>query len=286
MRPLTGALVVAIGHADVMPWSEIARRGQAKTWLANDDIQDVACIYVHGSGQKKPVARLDALHESVRWSRRFRGLPGKALRVLDEFATFPTRSLVPNYEFVFDGELARPRLRVAVPDTYLFAPMKELALFEFFLRYTQADWLYMTTTSSYVRPRKLLAAASSLGKEAVYAGTPIKAGSLTFASGANRLLSRDVVAAVYENRRRWQRSDLEDVGLGKLTSNLGFSLQPLGTLNVGSFEELAGVTEPSLRSGFHFRLKSGPLDARLDVDLMQALHARVCDAGLSELPRH
>ena len=221
------------------------------------------------------MATLDRLHESIRWRRGTWGIPSRLLKVVDTLGSLPTLSRIPTHRSIPREGLSRPRISISVPDAYFLGVLKQLALYQYFLLETEAQWLYLTTSSSYVRTSVVLSVARRLGETRCYAGTPISAGRHRFASGANRLMSRDVVAKVLGHRRRWSRSDLEDLGLGKLAHGLGLPLQTLGTLDIDSPEHLQSLSDFELREHHHFRLKSGPLHRRQDVPLMKELHRRL-----------
>lgn len=275
------SVVVAIVHADCPPWDRIARDGQGETWLKGPrDPAEVSVVYVQGSGQRWGISGVDRLHERLRWSRRTGRAVPRLLRLLDTIALLPWRDWLPTWRISGRANLPRACIVADVPDTYLTASYKELALFEYFLTNTRARWLYMTTTSSYVRTAALLDAVHRLGQQRLYAGTPIPAGTGIFASGANRLLSRDVVNAVFENRRRWDRGLLEDLGLGRLIRRLGYEMVSLPTMNIGSVEEVETLDVLDLSRCFHYRVKSGPLEARSDVAVMRALDQRLRSLGL------
>lgn len=273
-------LLIAIVHADRPPWSQIARDGQGSTWLSPTTTQASPVVYVHGSSRRQLWGDLDRWHERVRWARVVRGFPSRVLRSADFVATFPIRTWIPPHQLDPSSHLPAPCLEVAVPDAYVLAPSKELALFSYFLRKTDARWLYMTTTSSYVRAARLLERARDLGPHGVYAGTRVEAGRHAFASGANRLLSRDVVEAIMGSRKYWDRSVLEDLGMGKLVHRLGVQLITLPTLNLQSVDDVGLLPAQLLEENHHFRVKSGPLDERDDVSVMRALHERILIEGL------
>ena len=273
-------LLIAVIHADRSPWNDIARYGQGGTWMRHLDATHAMAVYVHGRRTPSAVARLDHMHEKVRWTASFRRTPSRLLRVADALMTFPIRSWVPGYTEVPLGHLPARCLEVNVPDTYLTAPMKELSLFSYFMERTSATWLYMTTSSSYVRPMQVIKRASELGKVGVYAGTQLQAGRHTFVSGANRLLSRDVVQLFLEHRQHWDRSVLEDLGMGRLAAQLQIPISPLPTLNLDSVSEVESVPTSILGNNHHFRLKSGPLGRRNDVAVMRSLHQRIVAEGL------
>lgn len=274
-------LMVAIVHANRQPWASIATDGQGTTWLAGpSDRPNAPVFYVQGAGPSWVASAFDATHERIRWHQSSMSVAPRLLRAVDFVGTYPFRRWVPRWHVAEVAQLPRPSLVARVPDTYLTAAYKELALFEFFLSRTTAEWLYMTTSSSYVRVGDLLATAGSLSPSKVYAGTRIVAGRREFASGANRLISRDVVDATFRSRTRWDRSLLEDLGLGRLAARMGLSVRPLPSLNIDSVDEVWSMPVDTLVSSFHYRVKSGPLNHRNDVAVMRALHQRILAEGL------
>lgn len=137
--------------------------------------------------------------------------------------------------------------------------------------------VYFTTASSYVRPYGLLRAISEMPESNVYAGTPhVDAISgVSFASGANRVFSRDVIEAVVRDRQRYRNDVMEDVGLGRLISEMGIEMVPLPSLNVSSAEVLASLSDEEILGNFHYRMTSGSKNDRHDAELMRQLHTRV-----------
>jgi len=172
--------------------------------------------------------------------------------------------------------------RQSLPDLYMFQRWKVLGSLEQSLN-EDFDFVYFTTASSYIRPLRLAEFVSSLPKSQVYAGTPLvdHDSGIAFCSGANRLMSRDVAEQVVANRRLYRNDVMEDVGLGRLLTELGVHLTGAPSLNLDSQESLNLVTSEVLAANFHFRLKSGTQRRRNDVELMHALHARLVasDAG-------
>jgi len=98
---------------------------------------------------------------------------------------------------------------------------------------------------------------------------------IAFCSGANRLMSRDVVELVVANRRLYANDVMEDVGLGRLLAELGIQIVAAPSLNLDSQQTLNATTDDVLASNFHFRLKSGSRACRNDVELMHTLHDRL-----------
>jgi hypothetical protein len=170
--------------------------------------------------------------------------------------------------------MSTPATQINFLDIYATMKWKDLAILDYFLRNSEAPYLFMTTTSSYVRPAKLLSLVSELPNHEVYAGAVAYQGA-NFAAGNNRLFSRDVVKAILLARRELSCGTIEDLALGNLCSKLGFGLYELPKINITSMEELDSLSDLKIESNFHFRLKSGPHEDRKDVEIMKELHRRV-----------
>ena len=137
-----------------------------------------------------------------------------------------------------------------------------------------ADYLFMTTNNSYVNFNKLESTIKTLPQHLLYGGVKAYDGA-TFAAGNNRILSRDVAIAILKHRRSFSAGYIEDVAMGVLAKKLGFKFQELQSLVVGSIDQLNTTTDIELLSNFHFRVKSGSLSSRNDVEIMLNLHKRL-----------
>ena len=115
----------------------------------------------------------------------------------------------------------------------------------------------------------------------VYAGgTPYK--DAEFISGSNRILSRDLVNRIIENSNRFNPTIIEDVALGKLVNALGVKRISFPLMNISTLEDLDGLKYSFLSSNYHFRLKSGPLNARDDAKIMLKLHRKLLEGEENE----
>ena len=140
------------------------------------------------------------------------------------------------------------------------------------------DFLFVTSTASYVSYPELINYVSTLPKNGVYAGAhPYPEAS--FVSGACRIISRDVVKYVLTNKRNFDVAVIEDMALGDLIRGGGFKPVFLPPNNISSIEDLLRLDQHELSGKFHFRLKSFVGEKRNDVELMHALHLRLNGAG-------
>ena len=137
----------------------------------------------------------------------------------------------------------------------------------------------LTTSSSYINTKKLENFVNSLPEKGVYVGSLPYPGA-RFVSGSNRILSRDVVEVLYENRMSWKIGTIEDLELGRLIKlHLDINPTTVPIVNIESLEQLENLDHKILYSNYHFRLKSGTLKNRNDVQIMEALHKKLLNIG-------
>jgi hypothetical protein len=261
----------SITHGLYDPWIEILRSGQVPTWLANKDIPGFTIEHFHGIPGNQIVMFFDRLHERIRWTNRWVATP---LKFLDEFFGIPLKNFIPTQKTSNRLSLRHPATQLNFLDIYATMKWKDLAIFEYFINNTADNFLFMTTTSSYIRPRKLLEVVSHLPKTEIYAGA-VAYPRANFAAGNNRLFSRDVVLRILRVRKELKCGDIEDLAVGQLCEKLGLKLMELPKMNIASLKELSAISDLKISDNFHFRLKSGTIEKRDDVAIMLELHKRV-----------
>jgi hypothetical protein len=166
-----------------------------------------------------------------------------------------------------------PGIRIEWPDIYATLRWKDLAIIEYFCKKTDFDFLFMTTSSSYIRPFKLIEYCSKFEVGDVYAGSKPYPDA-EFVSGANRILSRSTAEAVLSSRVFWDPAVIEDVALGDLIRKNGIECQSYDQCNIPSLEYLESLSDEMLLSNYHFRVKSGSINERQDVQIMKRLSER------------
>ena len=272
-------ILVVISHGYYSPWIDIALSGQDKTWLAGDIPSNVEILHYHGTPLGRLGLLLDKFHERVRWSNRF----GYALlKQFDSVVTFPFLAMIPPStpsELLF---LRHKTIHVKWPDSYLTFRWKARGMFKYILDNYDFDFLFMTTTSSYIRLDELSRLLSSktpirfLGGATAYSGA-------NFAAGSNRVLSRDLVQNLLKDSKSYLPFPIEDLSMSKSLMEGGVKLVRLPHLDISSLTALEQLSDSELISHYHFRLKSGSLNNRGDVAIMNALHERfVRIANVSE----
>lgn len=265
-------VLIVIGQVLSDPWLSITVNGQFPTWLK--DAQDMGIPVRHSHGRKSVALTraLDRGHEWLRWHGRGRTVMPRIDAVIGRPALMWTPTVRVG-TFVFPDAIGWQQNLV---DVYALQRWKVVGSLCQAMK-EEFELVYFTTASSYVNVRALMRTLSALPRTGLYAGTVHQdaISGTRFASGASRVMSRDVVAAVLDNRRDYRNDVMEDVGLGRLIADLGFPLTALPSINVSSREALASVTDEQIRDNFHFRMTSGHADNRQDAPLMLALHDRI-----------
>jgi hypothetical protein len=272
-------ILVVVSHGYYSPWIDIALRGQNETWLDGEIPSNIDILHCHGSPLGKFGLLLDRAHERVRWSNRF----GYALlRLFDSVVTFPFLATIPSTSTSKLLFLKHKTIHVNWPDSYLTFRWKAKGMFRYILDNYDFDFLFMTTSSSYIRLDELSRVLSEQNPIRFLGGASAYSGA-NFAAGSNRVLSRDLVQTLLRNPIDYLPFPIEDISMSKSLLKQGIDLVPLPHLDIDSLENLERLTDSELMKHYHFRLKSGSLENRNDVEIMKSLHERLkgisCDAG-------
>jgi hypothetical protein len=264
-------ILVVVSHGYYSPWIDIAIRGQNETWLDGEIPSNIEILHYHGSPLGKLGIRLDKFHERIRWSNR---LGYTLLALFDSFVTFPFLAITPTSstsELMF---LRHKTIHVNWPDSYLTFRWKAKGMFRYILKNYDFDFLFMTTSSSYIRLDELSRVLSKK-KRIRYLGGASAYNGAKFAAGSNRVLSRDLVQSLLHNPFDYLPFPIEDLSMSNSILRKGIDLERLPHLDINSLDNLERVTDSELTNHYHFRLKSGSLDNRNDVEIMKTLHKRL-----------
>ena len=265
------SILCAITHGLYAPWNEILEDGQSRTWLSNAMPENFQVVHFHAPPLNRVGVWLDSRHEALRWTNRY---IADVQRRIDNLVLKPLNSYMPTYkrsEFLF---LDQNSVQINFMDSYLTMKWKDLGILQYFLSETASDFLFMTTTSSYIRPNKLIEIVNSFDERVDYAGAIHYEGA-NFAAGNNRLISRELAQALIQNRQKWDPGTIEDVALGNLARELGYKLMQLPHMNISSVGQLRKISDVDLINNFHFRLKFYDGTERGDTLLMHLLHSRL-----------
>jgi len=269
-------ILVSVVHALQEPWITIFRTGSEATWLDSKIPDEIHIVHFHGLPLKKFGSIWDRIHEGVRWKNRWCAAP---LAWMDTFIGYPLLSFIPKIRSSNKLHSTLPAFEVCFPDTYQFLRWKDLAVLKYFLEQTNCDYIYMTTNNSYLNFNNLKRLVDSLAFTTFYGGAKAYDGA-EFAAGNSRLISRDVAQLIVKHRRAFSLGLIEDSGMGKLVKSLNIVFVPLPSLIVESLENLMQISDSELKQHFHFRVKSGALNSRNDVQIMTSLHGRLVNLGV------
>jgi len=264
------SVLCAVAHGLYVPWLEILKEGQSKTWLAQPTPDNVEIIHYHGTPLNSIIYPLDKIHERIRWSNRHMY---RLLKLIDNLTLRPWINYIPPIEESSILNLENKVMHVRFPDLYLTHRWKILSLMNFFLNHTNHDYLFTTTTSSYINLEVLSQKIEEFEPGDLYFGALPYEGA-EFISGSNRIFSRITVSKLLLAKHFLKPGIIEDLAVGQLLSKIGVKPTFIPLINISSIQELDNIQDVTLRENYHFRLKSGSNTRRDDAKIMRALHYR------------
>lgn len=264
-------VLLALFHGLYEPWLSILHQGQEKTWLRLDRPPEVQVVHFHATKLRTPGWKFDRFHEFLRWKNKWFAY---VLEIFDRLVGFPLMLYIPSYSRSNELKITDPAVHIHFPDSYQFMRWKDLSVLKYFVTETNADFIFMSTTSSYLLPNKLLEQIQTLQRNRVYAGVNPYEGA-NFAAGNNRLISRDVAKLILKYRYRFDPGIIEDRAMGEMLTKMKIGFTPLPSLHLTSKDDLDRTSNSELMNNFHIRVKSGAFNERNDVSLMEAVHERV-----------
>ena len=264
-------VLCAISHGLYEPWLSILKDGQQQTWLSEEFPENFEVVHYHATPVGRLFQKLDMLHEKIRWKNRYLG---SLLCFVDNFTLAPLLSYIPksqNSELLTSNENV---IHIKFPDTYLTYRWKFLSLLKYFVYETNSDFLFITSTASYVQPDLVLNFVKDIPNKSTYAGAEPYEGA-GFVSGSNRIISREIALQALESRKKWKPGIIEDVEFTRLVKANGNQLLTFPIANIDSMASLLETPDAFINRTYHFRLKSISGAKRNDVLIMKSLHERV-----------
>lgn len=226
-------------------------------------------FFFSGLDSSKKSRSIDFIHEKLRWS--------KAGGILIPFDRVISQLFFPNIPpyHVEDSDFHVPWLKVEIPDLFFLLNQKYLAAYKYFLRQTEANYLFTTNVNNFCQTNLLSEIIQTLPTSGVYAGTNLHAGYKNFISGANRILSRDVVELIVNESESIDKGYIEDVALGIFLENKRIHQIELPTLNINSIEELEAISTKKLLNFHQIRVKSLSNRKYCDLQIMKRIVERM-----------
>ena len=257
---------IFITHALIPPWKEILEKGQMATWAPKNN-ERICHVYARPA---RPILKsLDEFYWKLRWSK----LPGKAIIIFEVLRSKILLLLRPKIIYPQNSYTKRD-VFIKMPDLYFNSNVKSIAIHRLAAASTK-NFVVLTTTSSYINEKILQRELDRLPREKVIGGRVLLSKEKKFTSGSFRLYTPDVLFETMANLKGYRSWLAEDLAMGHFMSEKGFSFTNLKSLDIGSLNELESLSHDTLKETIHFRVKSGSLLKRNDVEIMLALHKKL-----------
>ena len=266
---------VAVMHVNQEPWLSIVRDGQSRFWK-RESYRKFEVVYFH-SVFNKFYSIVNKKIESLRWDsgRKASYFISYALMV----TLIPWRNSVPKFRESFADEsgVKSKSILVQCPEMISTMRWKKLAIIKHYLESSQAEFLIITNSSSVLNLNPIVDFVNKNGNSdsSFYAG-PIHTGyDGKFISGSFTLLNRMGAESLFKERKLIPLHVMDDIGFGTAFNKLGVAPFNYDSMLISSKEELEQLTDQEIKSAGHFRLKSGTLEKRNDVELAARLLKRM-----------
>lgn len=261
-------LAVLIGQGKTEPWESIWNDGQVPTWI-NRYKDKYSLINCSGIPMGALWSKIDHIHESNRYSLRFGKWQGRADYLL---VPWLRRSLPETVEL--PGSEIR-EIQVRTNSSYLFAGRRLLGAIKWFVEQSNYEFVFLTTTSSFINVNLLDNFINSLDIEkAIYAGQVLGSDTNGFVSGAGILMNRVCAVRILRSYKRYPFSMLNDAALGFYLREMDIFPQCIPWMWIKDIQSLRKMHDSDLLNTFHFRCKSSEFP-RQDSLIMNALHKRL-----------
>lgn len=268
-------VLCVVRHVLEEPYKTILSKGQESTWLSEKLPEGFEVVHFHGKPPGKFVSFLDKVHEYLRLNH---GYTIKLIGYIEDILLYPLFQFIPKISKSNLVMSNKPAYIINFPDTYLTIRWKFFAIFDYFVRNTQYDFLFITTTNAYIIPINLMKFLDTIPKYGIYTGAYPWPNSF-FISGSNIILSRDVVKKLLENRRIFRASIIDDVELSYVLKKLGVSHFGKPLISISNTLELMSTSQKIINENFHFRMKTYGKREINEVHLMKQMHKRVSESN-------
>ena len=265
-------ILIAISFDERFPFPQYFE-GQLQTWI-QEISPHTKVIRYRSKIAPKIIQVLDRTHEKLRYSNRW----GRVISAFNYLVSPYVSRNIPRYRY--DGE--QEILNVDTWSTVRLFGRRNLALFSWFYRETDFDFLFAINTSTYVSPRLLLEFVKKLDpRDNLYVGSIQKYDELggVYISGAGKLLARSTVSKILDRSDEYPMDNLEDISLGLFLKTLGASFVNEPFLQLESRGSVEGFDLDVLSHFFYFRCKSDK-GVENDLEVMRTLHDKLCRKSL------
>ena len=267
--------LVGVMHATREPWLSIASHGQLKHWQLQN-YKNFEVVYFF-SNTSKIATYLNSVVENLRWKKGRNASYFISYVLMYLFAPF--RIFIPKTEVANEknSRISAFALKINIPEMISTMRWKKIAFLKFFLESTNSDYAIIITSSSILNFDVLDKILKNLDefKGPIYAGPSQPAHDCEFVSGSFTIINREGVQLLLDNLRLMPVHVMDDVAFGTAFKRLKVSITNIQNLNIDSIEHLNSINDRDLSRIAHFRLKSGSLNNRNDITIMNKLISRL-----------
>ena len=266
---------IGVMHVNRDPWLSIVRDGQLESW-GRQKYKSFEVVYFH-SIHSKLYSALNRWVEHFRWQRGKRASYAVAYALM--VLLYPWRNTIPNARQSISAEsgLKANSILVRIPEMTSTMRWKKIVMLKNFLESSQADILIITNSSSILN----LAPVVDFINQYQVSGHPLYAGPIhtgydgDFVSGSFTILNRTSAEILLKNRKKIPLHVMDDIGFGTAFNKLGINPIDYQSVGISCVEDLHNLSDYRIKTSGHFRLKSGTLQNRSDVELAAILLGRM-----------
>jgi len=268
-------ILIGVMHTTREPWLSIATHGQLEHWNFQSE-NNFEVIYFF-SRTSKFASKLNTYIENLRFRKGRKA--SYFISYILMAVCMPFRLYKPIAYSVNESESKIPALslKINIPELESTMRWKKIAFLNYFLEKTESDYVIMITSSSIVNLRVVTEIINELDKtrRMIYAGPLNKAYDCDFASGSFTIINRLAAKLLIDNLRLMPVHVNDDVAFGTAFKNLGIPILDIKNLNINSLTQLENLFTAEINQIPHFRLKSGSIDNRQDILIMNQLTHRL-----------
>ena len=273
--PINNKILIGVMHTTREPWLSIAIKGQLEHWKFQS-VNNFEVIYFF-SKSSKFASKLNTYIENLRWRKG---------RKTSYFISYLLMMICTPFKFYepvaysaneFESKISAFSLKIKIPELESTMRWKKIAFLNYFLDNTEFDYVIMITSSSILNLQVINEIINELDKTSriVYAGPLNKAHDCDFVSGSFTIMNRLVAKLLIGNLRLMPVHVNDDVAFGTACKKLEIPIINIKNLNINSLSQLEDISDAELKKIPHFRLKSGNLDNRRDISIMNQLTNRL-----------
>lgn len=190
------------------------------------------------------------------------------------------------YEFIiYEGDhdsdsLTDNVLQLNVPGDFKNVGNKVLKTFSWVYENIEFDYLVRIVTSTYLDVNLLFRHLNELNKKSIYGGDKLLYKDKTtnrdinFASGANLILSKDVLKILLDNKKNWDHDQYDDVNIGNiLFEQQNIEITQFDMQKFKNYPFLKDINDESFQ--YRFRLDLYNIPRFLEVLIFEIINFRV-----------